>query len=70
MVTQSFGFLGHYFLIEFELSKKVRGKNKKVWVTESFGFLVINKKSKVYFSLLKKLRGHSVIWFFGSLLPN
>ena len=36
MVIESFGFLGQCFLIKFELPKKVQGKNKKVWLTESF----------------------------------
>ena len=33
-------------------------------------FLVIHIKSEVYLSILKLLHGHSVTWFFGSLLPN
>ena len=38
MVIQSLGFLGHCFLIIFELPKNVQPKNKKAWVTKSFGF--------------------------------
>ena len=70
MVTQSFGFLGHCFLIEFELPKKVQGRNKKVWVTESFGVFGHSYQSQKLFLTLKNITwsfSHLVFW---SLLPN
>ena len=68
MVIQSFGFFGHCFRIIVELPKNVQRKNKKAWVTKSFGFF--GHCFLIEFELPKKVHGHSVTWFFGSLLPN